>query len=482
MAVSDAVSDAATDAALLPATEQRRLIGTGELSAVELLDACLARFERHNPDVNAVVFTELDAARAAAREADAAFARGDELGPLHGLPMTIKDSIDVAGMPSTWGNPLHADHRPIEDADLVKQLKAAGAIVYGKTNVPKHLGDWQTFNEIHGRTNNPWDVDRSPGGSSGGSAASVATGMASLEVGSDIGGSIRWPANYQGLVGLKPSYGLVSQHGHTFPGHEGMVDNNVVGPIARTVADLSMALPVLWEPYMSPPPCGKTSLSEFTVGVLLDNPIGTQDDVVTATLQTAVDQLVDAGIRVTGPPELDLLVRAHEVGLQIGRAAASGPDDPPTDEQLARYDAGIRDRAALTAQAHRLTYRQWIDLDNQRERDRLALRDWFRDVDLLLTPVTPTTAPPHDTERPFNDRTIIANGVECSIFEQWFWASMANPTYLPALAIPVGLIDGMPIGMQAVGPYMGDLTALRFGELAQAVLGHPIDELHRRIA
>ncbi len=470
-----------SDPALLSATEQRRLIGQGELSAVELLDACLARFERHNPELNAVVFTYLDAAWAAARDADAAAARGDDLGPLHGLPMTIKDSIDVAGMPSTWGNPLHADHRPTEDADLIKQLKAAGAVIYGKTNVPKHLGDWQTFNEIHGRTGNAWDSDRSAGGSSGGSASAVATGMASLEVGSDIGGSIRWPANYQGLAGLKPSYGLVSQHGHTFPGHEGMVDNNVVGPIGRTVADLSMALPVLWEPYMCPPACEKTSLSEFTVGVLLDNPIGAQDDAVTSLLRSAIDELVAAGLHVTAPPDIELLVRAHEVGLQIGRAAASGPDDPPTPEQLARYDAGIRDRAALTAQAQRLTYREWIDLDNQRERDRLALRDWFRDVDLLLTPVTPTTAQPHDTTRPFSERTVVVNGVECSIYEQWFWASMANPTYLPALAIPVGLIDGLPIGMQAVGPYMGDLAALRFGELAQQVLGHPLSHLHARI-
>lgn len=458
------------------------MLASGELSAVELLELCLEQYETHNPGLNAVIETQIDSARDAARQADEALARGDFVGPLHGLPMTVKDSIDWAGTPSTWGDPEHVDHRPTEDADVLKQLRAAGAIVYGKTNVPLHLGDWQTHNEIHGRTNNPWDQSRSAGGSSGGSAVAVATGMASLEVGSDIGGSIRWPANYNGVAGLKPSFQLISAHGHTFPGHEGGVDNNVVGPMARTVADLALALPVMWQPHMSPPASAKTSLEEFTVGVLLDNPVGHQDESVTAVLRNALESLTAAGMKLTEPPSLDWVVAGHEAGMKLVRAAASGPlKTLPTDEGAARFDRGDRDYDAFVGKARTMTYREWIDINNERERARLQWRKYFADVDLLLTPTTPTTAPPHDRTR-FSDRQVVVNGIERSVLEQWFWAGLANATYLPALSLPAGLaVDGMPVGLQVLAPFMGDLSAIRFGALAEKVLGHPLDELHRVI-
>ncbi len=482
MSGDDGTMTAAPDIALASAVEQRRLLATGELSAVELLDAVVAQHDQHNSQLNAVVFTQLDQAYAAARAADASQVAGEPTGALHGLPMTIKDSIDVAGMPSTWGDPVHAEYRPSEDADVVKQLKASGAVIYGKTNVPKHLGDWQTYNAIYGRTNNPWDTSLRAGGSSGGSAAAVAVGMASLEVGSDIGGSIRWPANYNGLAGLKTSFGLVSQHGHSFPGHEGTVDHNVLGPIARTVADLSLALPVMWQSHMRPLVTSKTTLRDFTVGVLLNNPLGDQDAAVTNVLESAVSLLADHGVTVVDPPELDFVIRGHEVGLELGRAAASGPDDPPDQAALQRFLGGGRDYAALMAYGSCITYRQWIDLNNERERCRLKWRDYFADVDLLVTPITPTTAQPHDTDRPFSERTVLVNGQERSILEQWFWAGLANPTYLPGLALPAGLAaDGLPVGMQVLGPFMGDLLALRFGELAEVVLGHPLHTLHARL-
>jgi len=457
---------------------QCSLLASGEISARELLEACVGQYNDHNAELNAVVVTNLDDARAAASEADEAHAAGRTLGPLHGIPMTIKDSIDIVGLPSTWGDTDHANYLPPENADVVQQLQDAGAIIYGKTNVPKHLGDWQTYNGVYGRTNNPWDVSRSAGGSSGGSAVSVATGMATFEIGSDIGGSIRWPANYNGIAGLKTSFGLVSPHGHSYPGHEGIVDNNVLGPIARSVEDLSLILPVLCQPHIRPISTNKTSLADFTVGVLLDNPLGPQDDTVTAVLSEAIAQLVAAGMTAVDPPDLDFVLSGHRAGLEIGRAAASGPDAPPTPEALARYDAGERDYAALVAHASRMTYRQWIDLNNERERSRLRWRDYFANVDLLLTPVTPTTAPPHDTERSFSDQTVLVNGEQRPVLEQWFWAGLANPTYLPALTLPAGLAaDGLPVGLQVLGPFMGDLLTLRFGELAECVLGHPLDTL-----
>lgn len=468
--------------AFLPAVEQLELLRSREISATELLDACLAQHDAHNPALNAVVVTQLDEARTAAKAADEVAARGQSLGALHGLPMSIKECIDWVGTPTTWGDPRHADQRPVEDAQVVRQLRSAGAVLYGKTNVPKHLGAWQTFNEIYGRTNNPWNAERSAGGSSGGSAVAVATGMASLEVGSDIGGSIRWPATYNGVAGLKTSFGAVSPHGHTFPGQEGVVDNNVVGPIARTVADLELVLPTLTQPHVQLAPSPKHSLDEFRLGVLLDNPIGTQSAELTALHQRAVDALVAAGITVVDPPSTEFLVRSHEVGLDLVRAAATGPSDPAPHADVERYEAGARDYDALAARAQHITHREWIALNNERERTRLAWRDYFAKVDLLLTPVTPTTAPPHDTERSFSDRTVLVDGVERSLMEQWFWAGLANPTYLPAVAFPIAVAkDGLPVGMQALGPFMGDRTALRFAALAQEVLGHPISELHARL-
>ena len=187
------------DVTLRSAREQARLIREGEMSARELLDAVLDRYQRHNPAVNAVVVTRIDQARSRAAEADAALARGDVWGPLHGVPMTIKEVFDWVGTPSTWGWPELADYRPDHNAVAVDRLLAAGAVIYGKTNVPIHLSDWQSYNDIHGATNNPWDLSRTPGGSSGGSAAALATGMAGLELGSDIGASIRNPAHYSGV-------------------------------------------------------------------------------------------------------------------------------------------------------------------------------------------------------------------------------------------------------------------------------------------
>ncbi|MEM7096060.1 MAG: amidase family protein [Actinomycetota bacterium] len=461
--------------ALVSAVEQRRMLLDGEISAVELLDACLDQHDRHNPALNAVVHLELDRARRGAAEADDVLASGAAVGPLHGLPMTVKDCIDWEGTPTTWGDPAQAGNIAADDAAVVAQLRAAGAIVYGKTNVPLFLGEWQTFNRIHGRTDNPWDPTRTPGGSSGGSAVAVATGMSSLEVGSDIGGSIRWPAAYTAAAGLKPSYGLVSQRGHTYPGQPGTVDNNVVGPIARSVADLELMLPVMHEPFMAPAAATQQSLHDFRVGIVLHSPVGEQDDQVTRTIEAAVAALVDAGVRVVAPPRTELLVETHEVGLELGRAAACGPYPPPPAEDLDRYKQGGRDYDALAAWGAAMPYREWIGLNNRRGELRARWTDYFGGADLLLAPVTPTTAPPHDTHRPFNEQTVLVNGAERPLIEQWIWASLANPTYQPSVAFPAGLADdGLPVGMQAVGPFMADRTCLRFGVLAQSVLGHPL--------
>src|SRR5690606_37586313 len=203
-----------------------------------------------NPALNAIVATDIEAARERARAADAALAAGESWGPLHGVPITIKDTFEVAGMPTTAGAKELRDHRPSSNAVAVQRLLDAGAIVFGKTNVPLYAGDLQTYNEVYGSTSNPWDLHRTPGGSSGGAAAALAAGLTALELGSDIGGSIRTPSHFCGVCGLKPSYGIIPSRGH-IPGPPGTLseaDISVTGPMARSVDDLELALDILAGP------------------------------------------------------------------------------------------------------------------------------------------------------------------------------------------------------------------------------------------
>jgi len=219
-------------------------LAAGEISALELTDHIIARIEALDGKLNAVVVRDFDRGREAARSADAALARGERR-PLLGIPMVIKESFDVAGLPTTWGLPDFKNFFPQEDALVVARIKAAGAVILGKTNVPLLLGDWQSYNEIYGTTNNPWDIGRTPGGSSGGSSAALAAGFGPLSLGSDLGGSLRVPAHYCGTYAHKPTLNLVPLRGHRPPGMVQRVgDLAVVGPMARSAADLDLALEV----------------------------------------------------------------------------------------------------------------------------------------------------------------------------------------------------------------------------------------------
>ncbi|MGB1007648.1 MAG: amidase family protein, partial [Thalassobaculaceae bacterium] len=200
-----------------------------EISARELLDIYLARADQYHGALNAIIWRDDVAARARADAADAALAAGEDWGPLHGVPMTVKEAYDWAGSPSTWGDPVFKGNVAAEDSLAVARLKNAGAVIFGKTNVPRHLADWQSFNAIYGTTNNPWDVTRVPGGSSGGSAAALAAGLTALEAGSDIGASIRNPAHYCGVYGHKPTFNILRSRGVLWPGELAEVDLCVIG-------------------------------------------------------------------------------------------------------------------------------------------------------------------------------------------------------------------------------------------------------------
>ena len=442
------------DITLLPAHEQARLIAAGELSSRELLDASVARYEHLDGELNAVIVERIDDARRGAADADDAVVRGDELGPLHGIAMTVKEVIDWVGTPSTWGDPRHANHYPDRNAVVLDQVIAAGAIVWGKTNVPLELGEWQTFNAIHGRTNNPWDLERTPGGSSGGSAVALAVGYAGLEIGSDIGGSIRFPSHYCGVFGHKPSFGAVSADGHDYPGQPAEVDLNVVGPMARSARDLDTAMRLFSRIVLPDEP--RRELRDFTVGVMLEHPFGgEQDGEMTSVLQASIDQMAEAGLRVRIADTGIDHARAQRNYLLLNHAATSGVDQSWHGEER----TGI-------------THRQWVELSNERQLIRRQWAAYFDEVDLLLCPVAASAAPPHQTDVPFMEQTLPVNGRQISNFDQWLWAGIANGAYLPSTAFPAGRSQiGLPVGLQALCPFAHDLRGIAFAAAVEREVG-----------
>jgi len=302
----------APDIAFLPAHELARRLRRREIGALELLERYLARVARLNPQLNAIVVLDAERARQRAREADAALARGEGhlWGPLHGLPMTVKESFNVAGLPTTYGYAAFADNRATGDAVTVQRLKAAGAVIFGKTNVPVSLADWQSFNPVYGTTHNPWDVARTPGGSSGGAAAALAAGLTGLELGSDIGASIRNPAHYCGVWGLKPSWGVLPQIGHELtplPNADNF-DIAAVGPMARSAFDLTLAMEVLGQPLSMHTPLGRVPLAWRTrgtpprrcrVAIISDDAEAAVDTPLRAALARLADFLRREGVVVS---------------------------------------------------------------------------------------------------------------------------------------------------------------------------------------
>ena len=317
-------------------------IRRGTITSEALLDLYIARMEKYNPRINAIVATDLKAARKRARAADKALAKGEIWGPLHGVPMTLKESFDVVGMPTTWGLSELKDNFPERNAVAVDRLLRAGAVLFGKTNVPVMLADWQTFNEIYGTTNNPWDLTKVPGGSSGGAAAALAAGLTGLEIGSDIGASIRDPAHYCGLFGHKPTFGICATNGQALPGRVSEQDITVIGPLARSAADLELALRIISGPddidergwRLALPTARKKSLREFKVAVMLNAETAEVDRSVQERVQGVADFLAKCKAKVsdTARPDIDT-AKAHYVFIQLVRSATSRAQ---TDEVFAR--------------------------------------------------------------------------------------------------------------------------------------------------
>jgi amidase len=452
-----------------------------KIGCLELLDLYLARVEKHDGALNAVVVRDFDRARTRARAADRALARRAVWGPLHGVPMTIKESYDVAGLPTTWGVPLYKNRIATKNAVVVDRLLAAGVVLFGKTNVPLYLADWQSFNAIYGTTNNPWDLARAPGGSSGGSAAALAAGLTGLEAGSDIGSSIRNPAHFCGVYGHKPTWGIVPRAGQALPWQTAPVDIDVVGPLARSADDLSIALAAMagpdeieaagWQLRLRPP--RQKRLRDFKVALMLETPEIPVDREVTDRLQALADFLGRQKAKVDdrARPAIDTR-EAFSVYVKLLRAATSDRQSDADFDQNVQSARGLAsDDESYYARATRaavLPHRDWLGANEARHRMRRAWAEFFATYDLLLCPVAGTAALPHDQKGERYDRTLVVNGTRVPVTDHLFWAGYTGAFYLPATAAPCGFTPGgLPVGVQIVGPQYGDLTCLAFARLLE---------------
>ncbi len=467
-----------SETAFASATELARRIDKKEIGCVELLNFYFDRVDRFNPALNAIVVQMRERALERAKEADAALARGESWGPLHGVPMTVKESYDVAGTPTTWGAPHLKENIAEQDALSIKRLKAAGVVIFGKTNVPLMLSDFQSYNEVYGTTNNPWDVERGPGGSSGGSAAALAAGLTGIETGSDIGGSIRNPAHFCGVFGHKPTWNLLPPRGHAMPGVLSPSDISVIGPLARSADDLATAVRAMSGPDEIARRGTAILLRELDrpasrlrVAVWRDDAMAPVDAAVSAAVDAVAKALEGFGARVDDDARPVESEHSHTVYQSLLQATMSArlPED--------RYQAILRQVEALpeddqsigaTIQRSQVArFRDWTANNEKRTHLRWQWHEFFNRFDIVLAPVMATPAFPHD-HRPFGERTVTVNGEQVPYFDQVFWAGLASVAYLPATVVPAGPApNGLPVGVQIIGPEYGDLVTIGVAQLLE---------------
>jgi amidase len=475
--------DFASVAELAGALRSRRL------SASELLEHTIARIEALDQRFNAVVVRDFDRARDAAKAADAALARGERR-PLLGIPVTLKEAFNVAGLPTTWGFPQFRNFVPPEDALAVSRLKQAGAVVIGKTNVPVGLREFQSYNDVYGTTNNPWDISRSPGGSSGGSAAAVAAGFGPLSLGSDIGGSIRVPAHFCGVFGHKPTLGLIPLRGYSLPPTPpvpGQGDLAVIGLLTRSAGDLALTLDAIAGPdearegtgyRLALPAPRHADLRDFRVLVIDTHPLVPTSHVVRTAINGLAGRLSKSGTKVAFDSALlPDLADSAKLYLKLLNAAIS-----PRLSADAFAEAGRRVAALspgdLGLQAERsrgtvMSHREWLAADAARLQLQQRWSALFREFDVVLYPCAPVPAFPQDHSEPIEARRLDIDGNAYPYLEACFiWADPATTCGLPATAVPIDRsTTGLPIGVQIIGPYLEDRTTIAFAALLEREFG-----------
>ena len=470
------------------ATEQVADLAARRVSAVELLDQSIARIEGLDKHINAVVVRDFDRARRAAIAADQALARGERR-PLLGLPMTVKESYNVAGLPTTWGIAAFKDWQPTEDAVVVEKLKAAGAVIIGKTNVPVALADWQTTNPIYGTTNNPYDIERTPGGSSGGSAAALAAGYVALEAGSDIGGSLRTPAHFCGVFAHKPTYGVTPRRGQTFPRQPALPAAGdglaVVGPMARSAQDLALAFDVMAGPdelregigwRMVLPRPRHRALRDFRVLLIDTHPLCPTAEVIRTALARLGDRLTKEGASVARQSPLlpDLAEVTRNYMRLLGPIMTQGRP-PEYYERMRSLAATLgpdnQSLDAILVRSANLGWRDWEAASNVRTRLQSQWATLFKQWDVVLCPAMPTVAFRHDHAES-SARRLDVDGQSQPYSNNFVWAAPATGAQLPATVAPIGRTDtGLPIGVQIIGPYLEDATTIQFAQLLEQAYG-----------
>ena len=470
------------------AVELSAALAAKKVSAVELTQDAISRIERHDSKINAICVRDFDRALAAAREADVALARGEKR-PLLGLPVTIKESFNIAGLPTTWGFVPQKDFRPAEDAVAVARVKDAGGVILGKTNVPMALSDWQSYNEIYGTTNNPYDLGRTPGGSSGGSSAALAAGYCALATGSDIGGSLRVPAFHCGIFAHKPTINLCAARGETpppFPAIPRDGDLAVIGPMARTAADLTLLLDVMAGPdpleagvgyKLDLPSARHQLLRDFRVLVIDSHPVLPTDQDVRGAIETLAARLASSGVTVAREspllPDFSETSRLY-MRMLLGFLGAFSLPDVYTGAQAGASRLSPDDKSLGAERLRGITasHRAWVLDAGARAGLRAQWRALFRKFDAVICPIMPTPAYPHDHTPDQDDRRIKIDGENYPYSDQLAWPGIATLPGLPSTAVPLGFSKGgLPVGVQIVGPFLEDRTPLKLAELIEREFG-----------
>ena len=467
------------DILLMDACGQLERLSSKRISARELLTAAIAQAKTLNPGLNAVVARDTERALRDAQAVDDRRARGEPLGALAGLPMTVKDTLDVEGLPASAGMRSLLG-RSAEDALVVARVRAADAIIWGKTNTPEAASDWQTYNALYGTTNNPWDTSLTPGGSSGGSAVAIATGMAALEIGADIGGSLRIPASFCGICAHKPSYGRIPMRGLVPPvGAQAEMDLAVVGPMARSARDLQLALPVMTGEAVGDVTTAETK--QLRAALWFDDRRFALDPGVRQALELFSRMLAGAGVHtrsVESPVDVETLMSTYVVLLFSLMGASLTP------RQRALYEA-LRGPAKLARGlgadvlsgpdfilGYTARHHEWLSADETRARLSSQMATFFADFDVLLAPVSPTAAFAHDHRPLLRRRLACTDGRRLNYFKMWEWPALATVCGLPATVVPVGRTRaGLPVGIQIIGPAGGDAITLAVARRIEETLG-----------
>jgi amidase len=473
-----------SDIAFQPIVDQARALAAGAVSSQELVEHYLERIGTHNAELNAVVTFDPQRVRREAKAADSQRVSGKKVGPLHGLPITMKDSFETAGMRTVCGRPDLKDHVPDQDAEAVKRLRAAGALIMGKTNMPAGNQDVQADNPVFGRSSNPWDTSRTSGGSAGGGAVATAAGLTAFDFGSEIGGSTRIPSHFTGLYGHKSTWRSIPLIGHVpggpGAGRWGEIDLACAGAQVRDARDLVPILQATVGPaerdggfsYTLAPPRAK-KLADFRVAVWTEDPSCPVDTDVVAAVDDVLDVLRAAGTKVEVQPAglpVDI-AESHRAFLPLVYGAFSydrtGLTPASNAALLARLAQHPRGDALQAVRGTFQSHYQWLQADVARHEIRQRWVEFFRDFDVVLMPVTPTVAPTHHN-KPIDrfGRHIHVDGQPRPYWDQVKWSAIANVSGGPATTIPVRKGKrGLPVGLQAMGPSGGDLTTIKFAEL-----------------